>query len=323
MIKSGQLKSIAFATLAIALSAPVMAQNWPVRAVRIIVPYAPGGGADVAYRIIAQKLQENTGHPAIVENRPGASEIIGNDAIAKATPDGHTIGFISNSLGINAILQPKLPFDTERDIIPIMRTVAVPLVMVVSPSLGVNSVKELVAMAKAQPGKLNYATFGAGGPHGLAMEWFKSVTGTNIVAVPYKGVGPSLVALAAGEVHVMLTGLTGGQPHIKAGRIRAIGVTPAKGIAGAPEIPPIARDYPEYDITTWYGMGTTGGTPAPVVARIHAELLKVLNAPDVRERFEKLGVELSPSTQEELVAQIRAETQIWSRVIKTAGIKLN
>ncbi len=303
--------------------APLHAQSYPSRPIRFIVPYAPGGGADVACRIIAQKMSESMGQPVIVENRPGASEIIGNQALAQSAPDGHTVGFISNSLAINATLQPKMPFDPQRDIIPVTRLVNIPLIMVVPPSLPVNSVKELVALAKAQPGKLNYASFGIGGPHALAMEWFKTVTGTDIVAVTYKGVAPGMGALASGEVQVMLTGLTGAMAQIKAGKIKPIAVTSSKGVAVMPDIPPIARDYPEYDLSTWYGLGVPAGTPANVVNRIHDEVTRALNAPDVRQRFDGLGVETSPMPQEAFIALLRQEIQLWAKVIKAARVTVN
>jgi tripartite-type tricarboxylate transporter receptor subunit TctC len=305
------------------IDAAAQAQTYPAKAIRFIVPYAPGGGADIACRIIAQKLQENVGQPVLVDNRPGASEIVGTEALVRSAPDGYTIGFMSNTLPINATLQPRLPYDGERDLIPVTRMINVPLLMLVPPSLPVTSVKELVALAKAQPGKLNYASFGTGGPHGLAMEWFKSVTGSNIVAIPYKGVGPAIAAMAGGEIQVMLSGLTGASGHIKAGKVRAIGVTAASGVAGAPDVPAIARDYPEFDMTTWYGLAVPAGTPANIVARIHSEITKVLTAPDVRQRFEGQGVETAPMAQDAFIELVRKETQLWAKVIKSAGITLN
>ena len=310
------------AALAIAIStAPLHAQTYPNKSIRFIVPYPPGGGADIACRIIAQKLQENLGQPVLVENRPGASEIIGNDAIAKAAPDGYTMGFISSALAINAALQARLPFDPERDIIPVTRLLNVHMIMAVTPSLPVNSVKELVALAKAQPGRLNYGSLGPAGPHALIMEWFKSLTGTNIVAITYKGVAPAMTALAVGEVQVTLTALTAGSAQIKAGKIRAIGVTAAAGAPGAPDIPPIARDYPEMDISSWYGLGVPSGTPGDIVVRIHSEVTRVLNAPDIRQRFDALGVETAPMPQEAFAAMLRNEKQLWARVIKSSGLK--
>jgi len=310
---------------AVALGAPLgssQAQTYPSRQIRFIVPYAPGGGADIACRIIAQKMSESMGQPVLVENRPGASEIIGNEALAHAAPDGYTVGFISNALTVNAILQPKLPFDPERDIVPVTRLLTIPLIMVVPPSMPVNSVKELVALAKSEPGKLNYASFGVAGPHALAMEWFKRVSGTDIVAITYKGVAPGLAALVAGEIQVMLTGLSGGMPHIKSGKIRAIATTAAKGVAALPQLAPIARDYPEYDVNTWYGLGVPAGTPAPIVNRIHDETVRALNAPDVRQRFDSLGVEIAPLSQEAFIAMLREESRLWARVIKDARITL-
>lgn len=322
MIRTNALKVAAVLAL-LAPLAPLQAQSYPSRTIRFIVPYPPGGGADITCRMIAQKMQEIMGQSVIVENRPGASEIVGNEALARSAPDGYTVGFISNSLPINATLQPKLPFDVERDFIPVTRMVNVPLVMVVTPSLPVNSIKELVAMAKASPGKLNFASFGTGGPHGLAMEWFKSVTGTNITAINYKGVGPGMVALQTGEVQIMFTGLGGGSAAIRAGKIRAIGVTTAKGVASAPNIPPIARDYPEFDMTTWYGMAVAGGTPPDIVGRIHADVTKALNAPDLRQRTEAQNIELAPMPQDQFIALIRHETQLWAKVIKSARITVN
>ncbi len=310
--------------LALSAAAPAIAQNYPSRPMRIIVPYAPGGGADISMRVIATKLQENTGQPVVIENRPGASEILGTEALARAAPDGYTMGFISNTHAINPTLQPKLPYDSDRDILPVMKLVNVPLVMIVPPSLPVKNVKELVALAKAQPGKLNYASFGAGGPHGLAMEWFKIVSGTDFVAVNYKGIAPGLIGLAQGDVHVMFTGMTGGAPWIRAGKARAIAVSSAAGMAAMPDVPAIARDYPEFDMSSWYGLGVPGGTPPQIVARLHAEISKVLNDPQVRQKFDSMGVEAAtPMPQQEFAAMIRKETQTWARVIKAAGIKLN
>ena len=310
--------------LALAAATPAPAQNYPSRSIRIIVPYAAGGGADIAMRVIAAKLQENTGQPVVIENRPGASEIPGTEALARAAPDGYTMGFLSNTHAINQTLQPKLPYDSERDIQPVMKLVNVPLVMIIPPSLPVKNVKELVALAKAQPGKLNYASFGTGGPHGLAMEWFKNVSGTDIVAINYMGIAPGLTALAQGDVHVMFTGMTGGAPWIKSGKARAIAVTSAAGMAAMPDVPPIARDYPEFDMSSWYGLGLPGGTPPEVVARVHEEISKVLNDPQVRQKFDSMGVEAAtPMPQKEFIALMRKETLTWSRVIKAAGIKLN
>lgn len=322
MIRRNILKIAAVLAL-LAPAASLHAQSYPNRPIRFIVPYAPGGGADITCRMIAQKMQEIMGQNVIVENRPGASEIVGNEAIARSAPDGYTVGFISNSLPINATLQPKLPFDVERDFVLVTRMVNVPLVMVVNPSIGVNSVKELVAMAKASPGKLNFASFGTGGPHGLAMEWFKSVTGTNIVAINYKGVGPGMVALQTGEVQIMFTGLGGGSAAIRSGKIKAIGTTIAKGIAGAPEIPPIARDYPEFDMTTWYGLAVAAGTPADIVGRLHADMTRTLNSADLRQRTEALNIELAPMPQDQFIALVRHEIQLWAKVIKNARITVN
>jgi tripartite-type tricarboxylate transporter receptor subunit TctC len=297
-------------------------QAYPSKPIRFIVPYPPGGGADFVARAIATKMQENIGQPVIIDNRAGNGEIVGTEALARAAPDGYTLSYVSNAFPINMTLIPKLPYDSQRDFIPLTMLAHVPMLLVVHPSVPATSVKELVALAKAQPGKLNYGSLGSGSIHGLGMEWFKSMSGTDIVHVPYKGLAPGMAALAAGDIQVMFVGFAAGMAQVKGGRFRALAVSPAKGVAAAPDLPSIAREgFPEFDMTSWYGAMVPAGTPAPVVVRLHAEIVKALNSPDLRERFAATGVATAPMSGEEFGAQIRSEAQLWAKIIKATGAK--
>ncbi len=299
-----------------------LAQTYPSRPIRFFVPYPPGGGTDIVARVLAQKLQESMGQTVIVENKPGGNEIISTDTLAKSAPDGHTLALVSNAFPINVSLRPKLPFDPARDFIPLTMLVTVPFVMVVHTSVAANSVPELVKLAKSKPGQLNYAHLGSGSPHQLAMEWFKQLAGVDIVGVPYKGVAAGNAAVTAGEVQLAFTGLTAGMAQVKGGRLKALAVSPAKRVSAAPELPTVAEaGYPEFDMTTWYGSVIPAGTPPEIVARLHAELVKALNAPDVRQRFAGIGVDTAPMTPEAFASVIRAETQTWAKIIKAAGVK--
>jgi len=325
---------LAFALLGLALACAAGAQDpsalrpaqasgqaFPSKPIRFLVPYPPGGGTDIVARAVGQKLQESMGQPVLVENRPGASEIIGTEALARSAPDGHTIALVG-SFAINPSLFPKLPYDSERDFIPVTRLVNVPLALVAHPSVPASSVKELVQLAKSRPGKLNFAHLGAGSPHYLAMEWFKHLAGVDIVAVPYKGVAPANAAVAAGEVQIMFTGLTAGLAQVKAGRLKALAVSPAKRVGAAPELPSVAEaGYPDFDIMVWYGVVAPAGTPAETLAKLNAEIAKALGAADLKQRFAAMGIEAAPLPAGEFGRFIRSETQMWGRIIKATGAK--
>ena len=299
-----------------------VAQAFPSKPIRLIVPYPPGGGTDTAARPIAQKMTESLGQAVIVDNRPGASEIIGTEAAARAAADGYTLLLTTNAFAINPSLQPKLPYDSARDFAPVSPLVTTPFMLVSSPRLQASSVAELVKLAKAQPGKLNFASFGTGTPHHLAMEWLKLLAGVDIVAVPYKGVGPGLAAVMAGEVELMFTGLTAGLVQVNAGKVRALAVTTAKRAPAAPQVPTIAEaGYPQYEALAWYGILAPAGTPAAVISRLNAEFAKALNAPDIRERFAKIGVDPAPGSPSDLLEMIKKETELWAKVIKATGAK--
>ncbi|HEY6821355.1 MAG TPA: tripartite tricarboxylate transporter substrate binding protein [Burkholderiales bacterium] len=297
------------------------AQPYPAKPIRLVVPYPPGGGTDTVARPLAQKISESTGQPVIVDNRGGASEIIGTEIVAHAPADGYTLLLATNAFAINLAYRRKLPYDPARDFAPVSLLITTPLMLVAHPSLPAGSLRELVALAKSQPGKLNYASLGSGTVHHLSMEWLKLVAGIDIVPVPYKGLAPALAAVTAGEVPLTFSGLTVGLGLVRSGKLRGLAVsTPARATA-APEVPSVAESgFPDYDAVAWYGVLAPAGTPVAVVARINAEIGKALGTSDLRQRFAAIGVDAAPSSPEALDQLIRKETALWTRVIQAAGL---
>ena len=300
----------------------VCAQNYPTRpVVRLIVPSSPGGGTDISARIIAPKLSEYLGQQVVVENRAGAGTMIGGEVVAKSPPDGYTLLMGLSTLAINPAIYKKVPYDALRDLAPITQVVTVPNVVVGHPSLPARNLKELIALAKARPGELNFASAGLGTSPHLSMElWPLDARQGNTVRL--KGSGPGITDLIAGQVQVMAPNMLGAYPHIKNGRLRAYGVTSAKRAAGAPEIPTIAEaGVPGYEAVQWFGVLAPAGTPRAVITRLHAEIAKVLQQADIRDRLSKDGAEPVASTPEEFAAFIKAETAKWAKVVRDAGIK--
>lgn len=298
------------------------ASSWPSRPVKFVVPYPPGGGTDLVARAIGERLGSQLGQPFVIENRPGASEIIGTEAVVRSPADGHTLLLMSNTLAINLALREQVPYDAERDLAPVTRLVNVPFALLLHPSVKANSVKDLVALAKSQPGTLNAAHIGLATPHHLTLQWFRLVTGADITPVPYKGAGPALTAVVAGEVQMIFAGMGGATPHIKAGRLRPIAVTSGSRVPSAPELPTVAEaGYPDIDMTAWYGVMVPAGTPAPVVQQLHASIASALSLPEVSQRFLAVGMEAAPSTPQEFARLIRRETQNWKKVVDATGIK--
>lgn len=300
-----------------------LAQSYPNKPIRFIVPYPPGGGTDIVARLIAAKLTLSMGQVVLVDNKPGASTIIGTEMLARAPADGYTIGFITTSHLINPLFFPKLPFDSIKDFEPISRLVSLPLVLVVHPSLNVKTIPELIAAAKARPGKINYASIGNGTPHHLVAEWLKSIAGINMTHIPYKGVAPALNDLVAGQIDIMFTGTSTASPYVKAGKLIALAVSTAKREPSFPNTPSIAETagLSEFDYTTWYGVSVPAGTPQEVKMRLNQEIAAALNQLDVKERLATLGVVGTPSSPEEFGAFMKTEAQKITRIIKTSGIK--
>ena len=307
---------------ALAGAAGATAQNYPARPVRLIVPSSPGGGTDISARIIAPRLSEYLGQQVVVENRPGAGTMIGGEVVARSAPDGYTLLMGISTLAINPAIYRKVPYDALRDFAPVSQAVALPNVLVAHPSLPVKTVKELVAFARARPGQINFASAGLGTSPHLSMELFLSMTGLKMVHVPYKGSGPGVTDLVAGHVPLMMPNMLSALPHIKSGRLRALGVTSTKRASRASDIPTIAEaGVPGYEAVQWYGVLAPAGTPRPVITRLHAEVVRVLQQPDIRERFLSDGAEAVGSSPEEFAAFIRAETAKWAKVIKDAGLR--
>ncbi|MEK7877014.1 MAG: tripartite tricarboxylate transporter substrate binding protein [Pseudomonadota bacterium] len=314
---------LSFAVLA-GVYADAPAQEYPVKAIRFIAPNLPGGPTDILARLIGQKLAESFGQPVVIENRAGAGGNIGTEAAAKAPPDGYTLVTGNNAtFGANVSLYKHLGFDPIKDFAPLVLVATQPNILVVHPSLPVRSVKELIAFAKARPGQLNYANSGMGAAAHLSAELFKSMTGTNIVSIPYKSAGPALIEVIAGQNHLMFATSLSVQPHIKSEKLRALAVTTAKRSRLMPELPTIAEaGVPGFEAMTWHGVLTTGGTPPAIVNKLSAEINRILQLSDVRERLGTLGAEIIGGTPKEFADHIRREIPKWAKVIKDAGVRL-
>ena len=305
-----------------ALAASAIAQEYPTRPIKLIVPYPPGGGTDVVARIVVEPLAGELGQPIIIDNRGGAAGNLGTDLVAKAPADGYTILFTLSSHTINPRLYEKLPFDVERDFAPISLAAQIPQILVANPSVPIASVKELIAYAKANPGKLNYASVGIGSPAHIAGELFKLKAGIDMVHVPYKGGGPAVVDTIGGQVQLAFVSMPAALQHVKSGRLRAIAVTSAKRSASAPDVPTIAESgVPDYAVESWYGALAPAKTPPAIVARLNAAFVKVLDTPQVKERLFAQGAEAAASTQAEFDRVIKDELAKWEIVIKSARIK--
>ena len=304
------------------LSAGSASAQYPNRPLKMIVPFPPAGATDIVGRIVAAKLQERLGQPVVVENRPGAGGSLGSDVAAKSAPDGYTILMATSSThSIGPVLQ-KLPYDPIKDFAPITHVANVPNVLVVSPKLPVRNLSDLVALAKSQPGKLNYASAGTGSITQLNIEKLKLIAKLDIVHVPYKGTQLSLPDLANGNVAMLFDSLASALPNIRSGNVRPIVLNAPKRSSLLPEVPTLAEaGMPEFDLYTWFGMFAPAGTPAEAVARIQREVVAGLKSPDVLERFAAVGAEPVGSTPAEFVERIRSDAASWAEVIRTANIK--
>jgi tripartite-type tricarboxylate transporter receptor subunit TctC len=319
---SGSLPKVVCVPILAAVAAGAIAQDYPTRPVRLVVASTPGGGTDISARLIAPRLSEYFGRQVVVENRPGATTMIGAEFVARSAPDGHTLLMGVSSLTINPYIQVKVPYDAVKDFAPISQVVVAPNVIVSHPSLPVRSVAELIAFARARPGQLNLASGGAGSNQHLAIELFLSMTGLRIVHVPYKGVGPALLDVMAGHVHLMMSTILSALPHVKGGRIRALGVTSVKRTAVLPGIATVAEaGVPGYEVVQWYGILAPAATPRDIIARIHAATVRALQDPAIQAHFTGEGGEVIGGTPEEFAAVIRADLARWGKVIKEMGIK--
>ena len=308
---------------ACALSGFAHAASYPEKPIRVIVASPPGGGTDLSTRMFTPKFGEVLGQPIVVDNRGGGSGNIGAEAAARAAPDGYTLLTAAASLTSNPFVMKRVPYDLERDFAPISMTVMVPNILVSHPSLPVKNLKELIAFVKARPGQLSYASAGVGSVPHLMMEFFVGMGGLKMVHVPYKGAGPALVDVMGGHVPIMAANILSTLPHVKAGRVRAYGVTSATRAAAAPEIPSIAEaGLPGYEAVQWFGLLAPAGTPREIVMRLHGAVLQALEDPATKKRFVSDGATPKPSASpEEFGAYIRSEMKKWGKVIKAAGIQ--
>lgn len=309
--------------LSVASVAAFAQSAYPNRPIRLVLPYPPGGGTDIVARLLSQKMSQSMGQPVIVDNKPGASTIIGTDQVAKAAPDGYTIGLITDSHAINPTFFPKLPYDSVKDFAPVTQLVQVPLVLVVNPALNVKTLPEFIALAKKRPGKINYASIGNGTPHQLAMEWLKSLTGIYVTHIPYRGVGPALTDVVSGQVDAMFTGTSTAAPYVRQGRLTALAMSSAKRQPSYPETPAVAEAGSElktFDFTTWYGILAPAGTPREIVMKLNQELTAALDQPDVKERLSGLGVIGAPSTPEQFGTFLRKESESLAALVRRTGV---
>lgn len=315
---------LALAALAIGCCATgAQAQAYPQKPVKLVVPFAAGGTTSILARLLAERLTQGLGQPFVVDNRPGAGGNVGMDAVAKAEPDGYTLLMGPIGLAINPALYPKMAFDPQRDFAPIGLYAGVPNLLVVHPSVPANNVAELIAHARANPGKLAYASNGNGTSSHLAAEMLKAAAGLYILHIPYRGGAPAMQDLLAGQVQMLFDQMPAVLPQVQGGRVRALGVSSIKRSAAAPDVPAIAESLKGFDMTVWFGILAPKGTPAQIVTRLNAEMLKVLNDPAFQAQLAKMGVTPMPSSPEEFARHISTETTRWARVVKDSGARID
>ncbi|MGH8640629.1 MAG: Bug family tripartite tricarboxylate transporter substrate binding protein [Burkholderiales bacterium] len=309
--------------LALAFAAPAISQQYPTRPVRLVVPFAPGGSVDTLARTVGPKLADALGQQIVVDNRPGGNGDIGMLIVAKAPPDGYTVllGYIAN-LAIAPSLYAKMPYDPARDYAPVTQVATSPNVLTAHPSVQAKGLQELIALAKAKPGAVNFASTGVASVGHLTGELLNSLAGMKMTHVPYKGGGQAIIDLVGGHVQVMFSGFSAAMPHIKSGKVRALAVTGARRSPALADVPTIAEQgFPGVEATAWYGVLAPAATPKPVVVRLHGELVKVFKSADVVQRLDALGFEMVGSTPEQFGAYIRSETGKWAKVVKASGAK--
>jgi tripartite-type tricarboxylate transporter receptor subunit TctC len=319
---SALLRGLVLAAAVLAVQT-VHAQAYPSRPIRLVVPFPPGGSADILGRALAQRLGEGLGQSVVVENRPGAGTAIAAELVAKAAPDGYTVmlGTVS-SHAINPALNPKLPFDPLRDFTPVAPVASIPFALLVHPSVPARTLPEFIGYARSKPGKLDYSSAGSGTSNHLAGELFEAMTGTYMVHIPYRGSAPALQDLIAGRVSVMFDLVLTAAPHVRSGAVRGLAVTGAKRSAALPDLPTIAESgLPGYEVSAWFGVFGPAGLPRPVVDRLNAEIARALAAPDLQQRLASQGAETLAGSPDQFAAYLKAEIVKWGKVVRDAGIR--
>jgi len=304
------------------LSTQALAQTgYPSRPVRIVVPSPPSGGTDIIGRVLAQHFSKTLGQQFVVENKAGAGNMIGIEAVARAAPDGYTLLMVPSTLALNSVLYKKVPYDPVRDFAPVTLAATAPNILIVNTALPAKSLAELIELAKRKPGALSYGTPGVGTSPHMAMELLKSMAGIDIQHVPYKGTAPALTDVMGGQIAAMFANALTARPQIESGRVRALAVSGPKRIEALPGVPPVADTVPGYEAMQWYGLVAPSGTPPAIIARLNAEALKALRGDEMKERLALDGAEAVGSTAAEFGALIRSELEKWSRVARSAGIE--
>ncbi len=300
-------------------------QSYPSKPIRLIVPFPPGGAVDILGRAMAQKLSENLAHNVIVDNRVGGAGAVGSEAAAKSAPDGYTLLMGSTTtISINPSLFAKLSYDPSRDFVPVTLVAFVPHLLVVNASVPAANLREFIALAKARPGQLNYASAGNGTPHHIAGEMFKQMAGVDMVHIPYKGTGPAVPDLIAGQVSFMSVEILAAMPHVKSGKLRALGIATGNRNPSAPEIPTVSEaGLPGFDVTSWYGILAPAGTPKPITERLAMEMTKAIATPDLNERLASLGATPVGNTPDEFGVHLRREGEKWAKAVKASGAKVD
>ncbi|MDB5928160.1 MAG: Tricarboxylate transport protein TctC [Betaproteobacteria bacterium] len=318
-------RSFSFYVIALWCAAPLVttAQPYPTKAVRFIVPFPAGGAGDLVIRILAQKMSEEWGHPVVLDNRSGASGALGLQIAAKAAPDGHTLVLgTASTHSINPALQPDLPYDPIRDFTPIASLIIIPNILVAHPSVSARSLQDLIALARAKPRQLSYASNGTGTSAHMAGELLKRAAGIQLLHVPYKGAGIAVNDVLGGHVQLLFGAVATSLPHVRAGKLRALGVTSAKRSSAAPDVPTFAESgLPGFEVVQWFGAFAPARAPRPIVGRVNAALNRAMRLPDVQESFARQGLEIRESTPEAFGAYVKAELDKWSKVVREAGIR--
>jgi tripartite-type tricarboxylate transporter receptor subunit TctC len=319
------MKFVPILGIVLAAAAPVAsaqdAAHYPSRPIRMIVPFAPGGGLDISARLIGHKLTEKWGQNVVVDSRPGAATIVGTEIASKSAPDGYTVLMITTTFAINPGLYAKLPYDAGKDFAPVTQLNSQPNVVVVAPIFAGKSVKDLIALAKAKPGELTFASPGAGSAPHLAAEMFQRAAGVSMIHVPYKGIPAAVTDVIGGRITMLFTTTISAAPHIKTGKMRAIAITSAKRQPGMPDVPTVGETVPGYQAEAFQGMVAPAGTPQTVIDKLSAEVARIVKLPDVSQRFQLDGAEAVGSTPKDFAAFLKSEMQKWSKVIKDAGVK--
>ena len=325
MIRSRRLVLFGLASALFFSGAPAVHSQWPAKPVRFVVPFPAGGSTDVVGRIVAEHLRQGLGQTFVIDNRAGAGGTVGSDVVAKAAPDGYTMLICTSSTHAIAsgLYGSKLPYDQVKDFAPVTLLGSATILLVVHPSVAAKTVPELIALAKAKPGTLNFASSGNGGVSHLTGEYFKSLAGIEMQHVPYKGDTPMITDLVAGRVSLAFGTAVAFLPYVQKGTLHALAVTNAKPSPVAPGLPTVAQTLPGFEALQWFGILMPVGTPAEIVARLNAEILRILRLPEVRERFQAMGIEISGNSPEQFAAFMRAETAKWGKIVKESGAKID